>query len=149
MGVKPGDGAACAVALVLRLHEHVAFVFVEDELGFNAESFEAVPEFVGLRRGAFAVAVADDHQGWRFHVLDEGDGRAFPVDLWIVVDGLAEKRHHPLVDFVFAVVALIVGDAGLAVSFCWANSWPELQIESAKMTTANQFEMRMTTDLSS
>ena len=39
--------------------------------------------------------------------------------------------------------------AGLSVSFCWANSWPELQIESVKMTATNQFEKRMTTDLSS
>src|SRR6267378_1228632 len=81
MGVEPGDGAADAVALVLGLHEHVAFVFVDDERG-------------------------------RFHVFDEGDRRAFRVDLGVVVDGLAEKRDHPLVDLVFAVVAQIVGDAG-------------------------------------
>jgi hypothetical protein len=36
MGVEPGDGAADAVALVVGLHEEVAFVFVDDELGFDA-----------------------------------------------------------------------------------------------------------------
>ncbi len=74
MRVEPGDGAAGAVPLVGRLGEVVAFVFVDDELGFDAESFERVPELVGLRGGAFAVAVADDDKRGRFHVLDESDG---------------------------------------------------------------------------
>ena len=42
VGIEPGDGAADAVALVLGLHEVVAFVFVDDELGFDANSFEGV-----------------------------------------------------------------------------------------------------------
>src|SRR5437879_3872100 len=37
MRVKPGDGAADAVALVLGPYEHMAFVFVNDQLGFYAE----------------------------------------------------------------------------------------------------------------
>src|SRR5436853_3226155 len=111
MGVEPGDGAADAVALVLGADEQVAFVLVDHELGFDAKSFQGVPEFVRLRRGAFPVTVADDHQGGRFHVLDEGDRRAFPVDLGIVVNRLAEKRDHPLVDFVLSIVAEPVGDA--------------------------------------
>ncbi len=74
MGIEPGDGAAGAVALVGGLGEVVAFVLVDDELGFDAESFQGVPEFVGLRGGAFAVAVADDDKRGRFHVLDESDG---------------------------------------------------------------------------
>jgi hypothetical protein len=36
MGVEPGNGAADAVALVVGLHEVVAFVFVDDELGFDS-----------------------------------------------------------------------------------------------------------------
>src|SRR4029077_4685328 len=86
MRVKPRDGAADAVPLVLGLHEHVAFVLVDHELGFDAESFQRVPEFVGLRCGTFAVAVANYDQGGRFHVFDESDGRAFGVDLGIVVN---------------------------------------------------------------
>src|SRR5713226_6791129 len=105
MEVEPGDGAADTVALVSGADEHVAFVFVDDQLGFDAESFEGVPEFVGLRRGAFAVAVADDDERGRFHVLDEGDGGAFGVDFGVVVDGLAEKGNHPQINFVFAIVA--------------------------------------------
>lgn len=49
MGVEPGYGAADAVALVGGVDEHVAFVFVDDQLGFDAESFQGVPEFVRLR----------------------------------------------------------------------------------------------------
>jgi hypothetical protein len=76
MQVKPRDDAADTVALVLRVDEHVAFVFLDHSLRFNTESFQGVPEFVRLRSGAFAVAVADDYQSWSFHVLDEGDRRA-------------------------------------------------------------------------
>jgi hypothetical protein len=36
MRVEPGDGAADAVALVVGFDEVVAFVFVDDELGFDA-----------------------------------------------------------------------------------------------------------------
>ena len=60
MRVEPSDGAANAILLVLGLDEHVAFMFVDDQLGFDAQRFEGVPEFVGLRGGAFAVAVAHD-----------------------------------------------------------------------------------------
>ena len=59
VGVEPGDGAGDAVAIVGGLGEVVAFVFVDDERGFDALRFQRVPEFVGLRRRAFAVAVAD------------------------------------------------------------------------------------------
>src|SRR5882724_2464801 len=74
MRIEPGDGAAGAVALVGGLRKVVAFAFVDDEPGFDAESFQGVPEFVGLRGGAFAVAVADDDERGRFDFLDESDG---------------------------------------------------------------------------
>jgi len=112
VGVEPVDGADDAVAVVLGLDEHVAFVVVDDELGFDAEGFEGVPEFVGLRGGTFGVAIADEDEGGSFGFPDEIDGSAFGVDLWIVVDGFTEERNHPLIDFVFAVVAEPVGDAG-------------------------------------
>jgi hypothetical protein len=73
MGIEPGDSAADTIPLVVGFHEVVAFVFVDDELGFNAQRFEGVPEFVGLGGGAFAVTVADDDERGRFHVFDEGD----------------------------------------------------------------------------
>ena len=84
--------------LVLGVGEHVAFVFVDYELGFDAERFEGVPEFVGLRGGDFAVAVADEDQRGRFDFFDESDGGAFGVDFGIVVDGFAEEGNHPLID---------------------------------------------------
>ena len=60
MRVEPGQSALDYVAAVLGIAEHVAFVFVDYELGFDAESFQGVPEFVGLRSGAFTVAVASN-----------------------------------------------------------------------------------------
>jgi hypothetical protein len=66
MGVERGNGATNAVALVGGAGEHVAFVFVDDELGIDAESFQSAPEFVGLRGGAFAVAVANDDESESF-----------------------------------------------------------------------------------
>ena len=61
VGVEPGKGAFDYVAAVLGIGKHVAFVFVDYELGFDAERFEGVPELVGLRGGNFAVAVADQN----------------------------------------------------------------------------------------
>src|SRR5580658_7407893 len=112
MGVEPGQGAFDDIAAMLWVGEHVAFVFVDYELGFDAERFEGVPEFVGLRGGDFAVAVADKDERRCFDVLDEVDGRAFGVDVGVVVNGFAEERNHPLVDEIFAVVALPIGEAG-------------------------------------
>src|SRR5882672_5742509 len=70
-----------------------------------------MPEFIGLRGWAFAVAVADDDERGGFGLLYECYGRASGVDLGIVINGFAEKWNHPLVDFVFAVITLKVGDA--------------------------------------
>src|SRR5438552_7165132 len=96
---------------MLGLYEHMPFVFVNDELGFDAESFQCVPEFVRLRRRTFAIAVADDDQSWRFCVLYKSYRRTFSVHLGIIVNGFSEERNHPLIDFIFAVVALVIGDA--------------------------------------
>src|SRR5437764_15034578 len=81
--VKPGDGAANAVANVFGIYEHMAFVLVDDELRFNIERFEGVPEFVRLRRGTFAVAVPDDHPRWRLALLYECYGRSSALDFVI------------------------------------------------------------------
>src|SRR5215469_10117991 len=77
-----------------------------------------MPELVGLRCRALAVAIADDDKSGRARVLDEVDRRAFGVDRRIVIYGRAEVRDHPLIDGVLAVVALPVrqaraGDGGL------------------------------------
>ena len=112
VGIEPGQGALDYVAAVLGTGEHVAFVFVDYELRFDAQRFQGVPEFVGLRGGAFAVALADEDQRRRLYFLDEIDRRAFGIDRGIVVNRCAEERDHPLVDAILAVVALPVGDAG-------------------------------------
>jgi len=98
VGVEPGQGADDDVALVLGIGEEVAFVLINHELGLDAERLERVPEFVGLRGGNFAIAIADQNQRGRFHFLDEIDGRAFRINFRIIVNGLAEERNHPLID---------------------------------------------------
>ena len=46
------------------IDEMVTFVRIDYELCGNAERPQRVPEFVGLRRRAFAVAIADhDERG--------------------------------------------------------------------------------------
>ncbi len=71
-----------------------------------------MPHLEGLGGGALAVAVADDDERGGLDVLDEVDGGGLGVDGGVVVDAGAEERNHPLVDGVFAVVGLPVGDAG-------------------------------------
>ncbi len=92
--------------------EAVAFVRVDDELGFDAEVAEGVPELEALRGGALAVAVADDDEGGGGDVFDVGDGAGLGVDGGVVVDGGAEEGNHPLIDGVLTVVAEPVGEAG-------------------------------------
>ena len=59
MAVEPPHQPPRDVALVFLLRDAVAFVGIDDELRFDAEGFERVPELEGLRRGTFAVALAD------------------------------------------------------------------------------------------
>src|SRR5580693_3417100 len=92
--------------------EAVAFIGIDDELGFDAFGAESVPELEALWGWALAVSVAYDDEGWGLDVLDVLDGGAFGVDVRIVVDAGAEEWKHPLVDGVFAVVALPVANAG-------------------------------------
>jgi hypothetical protein len=40
-----------------------------DKLCFDAECFEGVPEFVGLRRGTFAITIAKDDESGRLDVF--------------------------------------------------------------------------------
>src|ERR1700761_5607645 len=109
---EPLNHALVAVAYVFRVTEAMASVGVDDELRLHAEVAERVPHLEALRSGALAVAVADDDEHGCLHLLDEGDGGGFGVDLRIVIDAGAEERDHPLVDGVFAVVAEPVGEAG-------------------------------------
>jgi len=83
VGVEPRYRAGNAIALVGWLGEFVAFVFVDDQGSFDAKCLEGVPEFVGLRRRAFAVTVAYQDQRGRFGFLDVGDRGALGVDLRI------------------------------------------------------------------
>src|SRR5215469_482646 len=71
-----------------------------------------MPEFVGLGRRAFAVAISYDDEGGRFDLRDEVDGGALGVNDGVVVDRSAEIGNHPLVDFVLAVVTEVVGNTG-------------------------------------
>ena len=99
------------VAPVRRIGKPVAFIGIDNELGWHMLIAQRMPELVGLGRRALAIPVAHHHQRRRVGLLDEVDRRTLRVDRGIVVDRCAEVRHHPLVDGVLAVVALPVGDA--------------------------------------
>src|SRR5260370_414010 len=94
----------------------MACIRVDDEFGRRALCAQRVPELERLWRGAFSVAIANHRQGWSSGAVDEVDGGAFRVDVGIVVDGGAEVGNHPLVDRVFAVIALPVGNSGARAS---------------------------------
>src|SRR5438876_12154629 len=71
-----------------------------------------MPEFVGLRRRAFRVALTDNDQRRCFHLLYVVNGRTFLVDGGIVVNRCTEERDHPLIDQVLAIVTLPITNAG-------------------------------------
>src|SRR4051812_30682038 len=100
MAVEPSYQPPRDIPLMFFLRDAVAFVGIDDELSFDAESFEGVPELEGLRGWTFAVAFADDDQRRRLHVFDERDRRAARVDGGVVVNGGAEVGDHPGVDIV-------------------------------------------------
>src|SRR5579885_1249134 len=112
VAVEPSDHAFKHVALVLRVGEEVPFVVINDQFRLDVQGFECVPKFVRLRRGAFAIAIAHYYERWRLHLLDEGEGCAPSIHFGVVIDRFAEERNHPLIDLIFAVVALPIGDAG-------------------------------------
>ena len=87
MRIKPSRNPFDHVALVLRAREHVAFVFVDNELCLHAQSLERVPEFERLRRRTLAVTIAHQNQGRRLGLLDESNGRALGTDVGIVIHG--------------------------------------------------------------
>src|SRR5580704_10914515 len=91
--------------------ETVALVRINHHLRLHAQIPQRVPEFVRLRRGAFAVAVAYHYQRRRLYVLDVLDRRTLRIYGSVVVDRGAEIWQHPLIDGILAVVALPVGDA--------------------------------------
>src|SRR5436853_4491 len=96
---------------MLRLANAVSFIFIDDELGLYTKSLERVPEFVGLRRRSFDVAIAYNYKRRRFDLLYVCNRRALRIDGGIVVNGCSEEGDHPLIDSVLAVVALPIGDS--------------------------------------
>src|SRR6185437_1243493 len=105
MCIEPRHGPLYDIAAMRRIRKTVAFMRIDNELGRYTECDECMPEFVRLRRRAFAVAIADDDERGRLDILDKSNGSAFGVDGGIVVDRIAEIKRHPLVDLVFAVIA--------------------------------------------
>src|SRR6266571_1475854 len=89
-----------------RIGEAMAFMLVDNQLGFCADGLERMPELIRLRSRTLAVAVSHKHQTRRLCLLDKGDRRTLRINLGIVIDGCAEERDHPLINLVFSVVAL-------------------------------------------
>src|SRR2546430_8279176 len=90
----------------------MAFAGINDQLCRNTKRLQGVPEFVGLRRRTFRIALTDYHQGGGLHILNEVNRRTLLVNGGIVVNRCAEERNHPLIDQVLAIVTLPVGNAG-------------------------------------
>src|SRR5438132_4662637 len=82
---------------------------MHDELCRNSKRPQSVPEFVGLWRGTFGIAFADDNQSRSLDLFNVLNGRTLPIDGGIVVYRRTEEGDHPLVDQVLAVVTLPVG----------------------------------------
>src|SRR5207253_10330851 len=99
------------IGLVFGLYEEVSFSGINNELSRYAERFQSVPEFVGLDRGTFGIALTDYDQGGGLHILDEMNWRTFLINGGVVVNGCAEEGNHPLVNQVLAVVTLPIGYA--------------------------------------
>src|SRR5437588_3125173 len=77
--VEPGDGLIETVGLVFGFNEEMPFAGIDDELGRHAQRLERVPEFIGLRRGAFGIALPDNDERRRLDVFDEMNRRTFLV----------------------------------------------------------------------
>ena len=69
--VEPRHCLIKTIGLIFRFHKHVTFTRINDKSGRDAEGLEGVPEFVGLRRGTFRVAFADNDQCRGFYPLDK------------------------------------------------------------------------------
>src|SRR5436305_9832490 len=94
MAVEPPHQPPRYVPLMFLLCDAVAFVWVDDELRFDADSLQRVPELEGLWRGTFAVAFTDQDEGRGLRVLDECDRCAAGVDRRVIVNGRAEVGDH-------------------------------------------------------
>src|SRR6266404_3140195 len=90
----------------------MTFARINDELRWNTECPQRVPEFVRLRRRTFGVALADYDECRRLHILDELDWRTLVVNSRIIVNGCAKERDHPLIDEILPVITLPIANAG-------------------------------------
>src|SRR6266576_4735432 len=99
------------VSSMFRRTECMSFVRIDDQLSLYTLSTQRMPELEALRSRALAVAISYYDQRRRLYVLDVFDRRTLRVHRRIVVHGLAEEWHHPLVDRVLPVVALPIADA--------------------------------------
>jgi hypothetical protein len=57
--VQPVERALADVAAVLGFGDGVALVGIDHQLGFDAQGLEGMPKFVGLRRRALGVPLAN------------------------------------------------------------------------------------------
>ena len=83
---EPVDSSVKHIAPIGRVGKTMALVRVDNQLRRNAEITKGVPEFEGLWRRTFPVAVADESEGGSICLSDKCDGGAAGVDLWIVIN---------------------------------------------------------------
>src|SRR4029077_18554328 len=95
-----------------RFQEKVTFTWVDYQLCRNAERPQRVPKLIRLGRRTLRIAFTNNYEGWCFDVFDELDRRTFFIRCRIVVNRRAEKRNHPLVNQVLAVITLQISNSG-------------------------------------
>src|SRR6202008_326395 len=105
---EPHNRPVDHIPAVLRIREQMPFVRIDDKFCWYPQRLQRVPEFIGLRRRALAISISHYDERRRLRLLDKIDWGTLRVDHGIVRDRRAEIRNHPLIDFVFAVVAQIV-----------------------------------------
>src|ERR1700751_1203043 len=105
---EPHNRPVDHIPAVHRIREQMTFVRIDHKLGWYPQRLQRVPEFIGLRCRALAIAISHYDERRRLSLLDEIDRRTLRIDYRVVIDRRAEIRNHPLVNFVFAVVPQIV-----------------------------------------
>ena len=70
MLIEPGQSAAENIVPIFHFVKCMPLACVDDELCWDAERFECMPEFERLRCRTLTVAFADHDQRGRFDLLD-------------------------------------------------------------------------------
>src|SRR5215469_4584209 len=112
ISIEPAEGPIQDVAAMVPIGDLMAFSGIDNQVRRDAQGAESVPELLGLRSRTLAIVSSDQNESWGLDLANEFNRRAARIDRRGIINRRAEERDHPLVDTVFAIIALPVGDAG-------------------------------------